>query len=90
VPAFTAAAPRGLPRPHPTGIAQLVSLDRRFAPFADVLFSRAALSVARDQLNGEESAALDDNLNAFLHLLADHFLAPACFQVLEFCVRRYK
>lgn len=37
-----------------------------------------------------ENEALDANLNPFLHLLADHFLAPAAFQVLEFCIRRYK
>lgn len=72
------------------GLKALVRLDKRFAPFADSLFSRAALGVSRDQLTAEENAKLDESLDAFLRLLADHFLAPAAFQVLEFCIRRYK
>ncbi|GBF96147.1 hypothetical protein Rsub_08895 [Raphidocelis subcapitata] len=73
-----------------TGLAQLARLDKRFQPFGETLFSRAALSVARDQLTAAENEALDGSLNALLHLLADHFLSPATFQVLEFCVRRYR
>jgi hypothetical protein len=80
----------GPPRPSNAGLSQLVRLDKRFSPFADALFSRAALSVARDQLTAAENEALAANLDAFLHLLADHFLAPAAFQVLEFCIRRYR
>jgi U3 small nucleolar RNA-associated protein 10 len=67
-----------------------VRLDSRFKPFAQSLFSRSSLTVTRDQLTKEENEQLDRSLRAFLQLLSNHFLTPAAFQVLEYCIRRYK
>jgi hypothetical protein len=72
------------------GIEALSRADKRFAPLADALFSRSALLLSRDQLTSEQEAELDQRLGVLLRLLTGHFLAPAAFQVLEFCVRRYK
>ncbi|KAF8067371.1 hypothetical protein HT031_002419 [Scenedesmus sp. PABB004] len=71
------------------GLEALCRADKRFAPFPDSLFSRASLGVAREQLTREENEALDANLRAFLRVLTNHLLAPAAFQALEYCVRRY-
>ena len=65
-------------------------LDARFKPFAGSLFSRAAITLVRDQLTKEENAKLDASLTAFLRLLSGFYLTSAAFQVLEFLVRRYK
>lgn len=73
-----------------TGLKSLVRLDKRFAPYGDTLICRTALGVARDQLPPADEAELAARLDGFVHLLCDHFLAPAAFQVLEFCVRRYR
>jgi hypothetical protein len=45
--------------------------------------------VRRDALTAAENARLDAQLAQFLLLLSPHFLEPACFQVLEYLVRRY-
>eukprot|EP00878_Enallax_costatus_P034255 GHUV01037970.1.p1 GENE.GHUV01037970.1~~GHUV01037970.1.p1 ORF type:complete len:188 (+),score=50.03 GHUV01037970.1:644-1207(+) len=73
-----------------TGIEALCKVDRRFAPFTDSLFSRASLSVTREQLTKEENEQLNTNISAFLRVLVNHFLLPAAFQVLEYCIRRYQ
>jgi len=62
------------------GLDSLCRADKRFTPFQDKLFSRASLSVSRDQLTRDENNQLDANLRAFLHVLTNHFLAPAAFQ----------
>lgn len=72
------------------GLEVLTKADKRLLPFKDSLLSRASLSVAREQLTTEENAQLDATLAALLHVLSNHFLAPAAFQVLEYAVRRYK
>jgi U3 small nucleolar RNA-associated protein 10 len=71
-------------------VEALCKSDNRFAPFPESLFSRASLTIARDQLTKEENAQLNTNLGAFLHVLTNHFLAPAAFQALEYCIRRYQ
>jgi hypothetical protein len=48
------------------------------------------LTIARDQLTKAENSQLNTNLRAFLHVLTNHFLAPAAFQALEYCIRRYE
>lgn len=75
---------------HLAGIEALCKVDRRFTPFTDSLFSRASLSITRDQLTKEENEQLDTNLSAFLRVLVNHFLMPAATQVLEYCIRRYQ
>ena len=72
------------------GLQSLCKADRRYTPFAESLFSRASLSITRDQLTKDENEQLDTNLKAFLRVLVNHFLQPAAFQVLEYCVRRYQ
>eukprot|EP00775_Hariotina_reticulata_P011838 gene11838-11982_t len=72
------------------GLDTLCKADKRFTPFQDSLFSRASLSLSRDQLTKEENSQLDTSLGAFLHVLTNHFLVPAAFQALEYCIRRYK
>jgi U3 small nucleolar RNA-associated protein 10 len=46
--------------------------------------------VRREALTSDENARLDAQIARFLRLLSPHFLEPACFQVLEYLVRRYK
>jgi hypothetical protein len=48
------------------------------------------VNTSREQLTAEENDALNTNLAAFLRVLTNHFLAAAAFQVLEYCIRRYK
>ncbi|KAF6260625.1 hypothetical protein COO60DRAFT_874799 [Scenedesmus sp. NREL 46B-D3] len=72
------------------GLEVLCKVQKNFAPFPESLFSRASLSIARDQLTKEENAQLNTNLRAFLQVLTNHFLAPAAFQALEYCIRRYQ
>lgn len=64
--------------------------DRRYAPVTESLFSRASLSVVRDQLTKDENEQLNTHLRAFLRVLVNHFLLPAAFQVLEYCIRKYQ
>lgn len=68
----------------------MCKVDKRYTPFTDSLFSRASLSVSRDQLTKDENEQLNANLRAFLRILVNHFLLPATFQVLEYCIRRYQ
>lgn len=82
-----AAAHRPLPT---TGIEALVKADKRFSPFTESLFSRSSVNGSREQLTAEENAALNATLAAFLRVLTTHYLSPAAFQVLEYCIRRYK
>lgn len=72
------------------GLEALVKSDKRFTPFTESLFSRSSLNASREQLTAEENDALNANLAAFLRVLTNHFLAAAAFQVLEYCIRRYK
>jgi U3 small nucleolar RNA-associated protein 10 len=46
--------------------------------------------VRREALTAGENARLDAQIARFLRLLSRHFLEPACFQVLEYLVRRYR
>lgn len=74
----------------PPGIEALVKADKRFAPFTESLFSRSGVNTTREQLTAAETDALNANLAAFLRVLTNHFLSAAAFQVLEYCIRRYK
>lgn len=75
---------------YPAGLESLVRSDKRFSPFTESLFSRSSVNTSREQLTAEDNIALNTNLAAFLRVLTNHFLAAAAFQVLEYCVRRYK
>ena len=68
----------------------MTKADKRFTPFVDSLFSRSSATTSREQLTAEENDALNTTLAAFLRILTNHFLVPAAFQVLEYCIRRYK
>lgn len=72
------------------GLEALVRSDKRFSPFTESLFSRSSVNTSREQSSAEENEALNTNLAAFLRVLTNHFLATAAFQVLEYCIRRYK
>lgn len=72
------------------GLEALVRSDKRFSPFTESLFSRSSVNTSREQLSAEENEALNTHLAAFLRVLTNHFLATAAFQVLEYCIRRYK
>lgn len=58
-------------------------------PFSSTLLARASLAVRRDALTAADNARLDAQVSSLLLLLSPHFLEPACFQVLEYLVRRY-
>ncbi len=72
------------------GLEQLSGIDSRFQPYSGTLFARSSLSVNRDQIAKQEDAKLNQQIAAFLRLLSNHFLAPACFKVLEYLIRRYR
>jgi U3 small nucleolar RNA-associated protein 10 len=72
------------------GLATLTQSDKRFKPFADSLFNRSSVHASREQLTAQENDALNANIAAFLRVLTNFFLAAPAFQVLEYCIRRYK
>lgn len=72
------------------GLEHLCRLDHRFKSFKDRLFARSALTLNRDQLSADENDKVSAILQEFLQTLANYFLTPAAFQVLEFLVRRYQ
>jgi hypothetical protein len=74
----------------PTGFQELCRLNSRFSTLSQALFSNAAASVVRDQLNQEELEKLNEAIHEFCVLLVPHFLSSACFQALEYMVRQFK
>ncbi len=71
------------------GYDQLCRLDARFEPFRSTLFSRAGLSVVREQQSAENNAKLDASMTSFLELLSSYFLLAPAFKALEYLIRRY-
>lgn len=74
----------------PAGFDKLCRVDARIRAYGDVLLSRSALSINRDQMTAEENAKLDGTLREILGLLTNHFLTPAALQILELFIRKYK
>lgn len=73
-----------------TGLDELVRKDPRYATLREALFSRAAASLARDQLTADAVAKLDAAVAEFCGLLSQHFLAPGAFKALEYLIRRFR
>ena len=78
------------PPPCHAGCKQLASLDARFQPFRQTLFSEATLEFDRSSQPPAVVERLDASIAAFLRPLQQHFLHPAAFQALEYLVRRYR
>lgn len=65
-------------------------LDARYNALRPALFSHAAASLAREQLDAEALAKLNQAVSEFCALLAQHFLTPGAFRALEYLIRRFK
>lgn len=72
------------------GLTQLCTVEARFEPYQNTLFSQAGLETNHDEHTKAENAAMDASIEAYLRLLTDHFLSMAAFQTLEYLIRRYR
>ena len=75
---------------HDAGLEQLSRTQPAFYAYQKSLFSASTLSLDRGKLTPEEVAAVNKSIAAFLQLLSPHFLAPSCFKVLEYLIRKYR
>ena len=75
---------------HDAGLEQLSRTQPAFYAYQKSLFNASTLSLDRGKLTPEELAAVNKSIASFLQLLSPHFLAPSCFKVLEYLIRKYR
>lgn len=73
-----------------TAFEELRRVAPRLEAYHSSLFGRKALSFDRGALNRAANEALDHQLHGCLAAIADAFLHPATFTLLELLVRVYK
>lgn len=73
-----------------TALEELRSVAPRLEAYHSSLFGRKALSFDRGALNRTANQALDIQLHGCMAAVADCFLHPATFTLLELLVRVYK
>ena len=76
--------------PMNAGLEQLSRTQPAFYAYQKSLFNASTLSLDRGKLTPEELAAVNTSIASFLQLLSPHFLAPSCFKVLEYLIRKYR
>eukprot|EP00798_Chlamydomonas_sp_ICE-L_P013555 gene13555-19426_t len=72
------------------GTEELARVDPRFNAFGESLFGCSITSFQRENEPAAVLLKLNQTVDAFLHVLSDHFLSPACFKALEFLIRKFK
>ena len=72
------------------GFSDLCSLDPRFAPFANNLFSEQSKSEDRTQMTGQENGELDNVIRSFLGLVSGRLLLKPGLKAVEWLVRRFR
>lgn len=72
------------------GFQDLCTLDARFLPFADSLFSEQSRNEDRTQMTATENAQLDAVICSFLGLVCGKLLLAPGQKAIEWLVRRFR
>ncbi|KAG4301867.1 hypothetical protein PCK1_001843 [Pneumocystis canis] len=72
------------------GFLELLKIEPRFEQFSKTLFSEKSKYIDRFSQTKSENDYLDSCINAFLSLLAPHFLLGPSIKVLEWLIRKFK
>jgi len=72
------------------GFEELRQLDGRFSSFSTTLFSEQSQEEDRTQMNAEENAELDKQIETFLRLSASRLRLLPTIKAIEWLIRRFR